>query len=1629
MIKFKLLALLLIVSMLGYAQYSSSIVTNLSELSFSKKNNYDVISFAGRDYTDKVSNPQLPVKTASFVIPVDQKVSSITITGKTVQQLSGTYNVLPVQKQIPLNMVVDAQPFDQPNPAVYNSTNPYPGLSYKIVNDGYPMGYHVVTIEFYPVEYIPASKILKLYTNINFTINYALNTDNILLPAKQNVYSSEISKDYIRGFVSNPTDVNTVSGGARDIKYSTIAATSSTTNAAQRGMNPTTLNVIPDYIIITDQTLVTAFQPLADWKTQKGINTIIVKIQDIYSNYGGYDNAEKIRNYLKDAWVNFGCHYILLGGDAMESSTQKEFIPIGKSPIRTVDDATQIPFLYETDFYYATVQGNWNGNGNNKFGESDDAADQSPVFYVGRVPVTTAAGVSTFINKLMTYERMNNAGTTNKSYVKNLGFFAGDNGHFAGCPGDVPESLNETDNFIKASSGYHTLKLYDDYGTRAGTSELNKANTINAMKTGWSPFGQSWGNLHLMYHCDHSNPTSICVSSCKGENMKREDIDLFTNGGAYPQVFYTDGCDPGSFALDCIGEHYLNNANAGCVAFIANIDAGYWGEDSYFKSYFASPLYDMTQTGAYNNKNFCLGYLNQHSASPDNTIFDRLKNRHILGDPSMMIWTNTPVPLTVSGVAYSATNKNITGTVSGLTVNANVVVTICAWKGTEIYSTINLNATASSLPFTIPNAFADTPGNIIVTVTAHNYIPNVSTVNVAAPITGAHPYMSNFTLSDDKVGGSIGNNDQQPDAGETVEMLMNVINSGNAAASTVTGTLVWNKKSFQPAGMINITTATSTFGTIAAGATANNNSAPFIFKVDNNAFNGITPRPLTQFANFTLTIKVNGTVFATKTFEVQIAEPNLEKGENKVTWVTGGAANSVNIKLYNKGFAQATGRTTPTPVGLQAVLTNYNTTKVNVSVPNATYNNINYVNSATNSGTNVAPFKFNMKVSPYNYAGELFKLVVTNEFGRSWTFDNFKLTPFANPIINISHSGYTTSIQLNWTVSSATNIKGYNVYRLNNSTSLYDLINTTALVQYTSYLDEGLLPLTPQYYKITAVDKDGNESPQTAPYLAFTSLSLHTGWPKFPDPPANSMGSRAEPSPNVYDADGNGNKEIFFSTSNGVWGFRHDASRWFFVDPNVTNTSGIINLNNQSYGEVAVADMDNDGITELAVTTAYDADPALRLKVNVYNPMRDVSPVDQLPDLKYKVDGLGWEMHQGVVLSDVDNDGKLESIHMNLGGGLHIYKSDGTLYKNWPANQDYTGGYTIPVAYDFDNNHLKEIVVGCNNSPSHPAGIYIFKDDGSNFAASNPVYTAQAGYRADYPPVVADVDNDGSPEIIFVVTSDYQANIYAMRTTAPFALLPGWNETTHPSFTLYSKANDPNSSPNDGYYSLACTPIVVGDMNKDGNLEVVAGDNGHLYIWNNAGGLTKDITVPNLLSSQFKSALIADVDADPSDLEVIVTALLPASAGTNIHAYKMNGNSIGGFPIPIPEIVTNTPCIDDIDNISDGKNELIVVSVNKFYVWNTLGDAKNNEYGWTSYRRDNCKSGIFFKDEYLQNITIGTNKTYMGKTISAGYDVTNKKAFGPVLINNAAKVILKGAEGVLLKNDVEVQLGCELDIK
>ena len=86
------------------------------------------------------------------------------------------------------------------------------------------------------------------------------------------------------------------------------------------------------------------------------------------------------------------------------------------------------------------------------------------------------------------------------------------------------------------------------------------------------------------------------------------------------------------------------------------------------------------------------------------------------------------------------------------------------------------------------------------------------------------------------------------------------------------------------------------------------------------------------------------------------------------------------------------------------------------------------------------------------------------------------------------------------------------------------------------------------------------------------------------------------------------------------------------------------------------------------------------------------------------------------------------------------------------------------------------------------------------------------------------------------------------------------------------------------------------------------------------------------------------------------------------------------------------------------------------------------------YNTTGCASSG--SDVIIQNDTISTNSNnmyryYSGRSISAGKTIVSSsiKTQAPVLFKNGTHVIMDATNSVLLKDDVTIEVGCELEIK
>ena len=718
--KLLLLSFLLSLGNKGHAQVHALCSLQAGNLVFQQTGDYVEISFEGCSYTTEIGNPQLPVIIETFVVPYNAVVAGINVTVTSKEQIPGNYFIYPAQPPRILDGS-EPPPFVEPNPDVYNASTPYPDKTVELVNDGYLHGYHVVTVMIYPIEYTPVTGEIYL-KSYSYTIHYTLSNHQIDQPAKQSAARAALTQQFIQSQVKNNSDVETFKNpNVQIIPYTHDLNRIEIEHDSTRSKPLTkTIELVPDYIIITNEELKPTFQTLANWKTKKGVSTIIKTVEEIEPNYRGTDLQEKIREYLKECYSIWGAGlFVLLGGD------------VNVIPARMNQFGNTTGFhIHPTDLYYATVGGTWNANSNTIFGESMDSVDNQPDFFLGRASVENSLEAQVFVNKVINYEKYNNISTVN--YVINFLCMVG----FAEYNVCEKKYYNSFEKLIKGYADEYLLPmnkwylfenhdcsdttfLYKPYKRKQcgndlwvpysgepdscllGNQELDRINALSCLNSGGlSPNG----NFHLIYHLQHSNVKVMGTTLLQSDLISNEDVDNLNNGN-HLQILFSNGCLLAAFTQDCIAEHYLNNPHGGGVAFIGNSDNGNSGQIPQF-NFFCRALYDNTIP--YN-----LGFVFQKATPAGKPKQDEPRRRlHLLGDPEMPVWTDTPQTLAVAKSSSVNPNGQYSITVTLNTqLPAGDSALICLQKGDEGYATKKIPSLGSETFTFTPN----TSGNVDIT--------------------------------------------------------------------------------------------------------------------------------------------------------------------------------------------------------------------------------------------------------------------------------------------------------------------------------------------------------------------------------------------------------------------------------------------------------------------------------------------------------------------------------------------------------------------------------------------------------------------------------------------------------------------------------------------------------------------------------------------------------------------------------------------------------------------------------------------------------------------------------------------------------------------------------------------------
>lgn len=350
--------LLLIPFFLFSSELNQTVSFSIQDLQFKEYNGYDVVRLENCTPMTAISEPELAVKPLLVLIPASATVKRVQVIVSEKVGVMGNYNILPAQIPEPIS-APKSQPFIEPDRQVYSGTSEYPGILAELTRTGTKGGFRIATIAIYPLQYVPKTGKLFLYTNITFRVVYEQGKI-----APETIWKKEYDyqKEAVRKLVMNPEYIEQWSPIVRE-------------NARSMNMDedgPTFVD--PEYAIMVDDAYASYFEPLKEWKTRKGVATEIFLESWILANYSGATNEDKIRNFIIDYNTHHGTFYFLCGGDW-------GIFPM--KAVTTVDDPNT-----PSDFWYADYDG-----------------DLYTEAYIGRASIGSAAEAATFVNKVLKYEK------------------------------------------------------------------------------------------------------------------------------------------------------------------------------------------------------------------------------------------------------------------------------------------------------------------------------------------------------------------------------------------------------------------------------------------------------------------------------------------------------------------------------------------------------------------------------------------------------------------------------------------------------------------------------------------------------------------------------------------------------------------------------------------------------------------------------------------------------------------------------------------------------------------------------------------------------------------------------------------------------------------------------------------------------------------------------------------------------------------------------------------------------------------------------------------------------------------------------------------------------------------------
>ena len=631
--------------------------------------------------------PDIPLMSERVAIPEGSVPVAAHARAEVWEPVPGSYDVRPLPPPCPLLHGLDLARASLPDPAIYGTDAFWPETPVRLSGSGSSDGHVFADLEIRPLRYNPVTGELERLVSVAIA-------------------------------------VATRPGGSPGVVRG---------DSEPRRM-----------LIVTDLMLMPAFAELAQWRTDEGILTEVVSTAEVYSSTPGRDDAEKLRNYVIDYYQTDGLDFLLIGGDTDLLPFRKAYAMTCEAGMHSREDSLPC------DLYFSDLDGDWDFNGNDVFGEVADSIDLYADVFVGRAPVESIDDAWAFVDKTIAYENVSETG-----FYQDALFCAGV--LWSNPYTDSKISKNYIDEAF-VPWYFDITKQYESEGT------MSAAAAMIAMNEG----------TNFVNHDHHAWYSSLSMAE---GSLGYDEMDALNSDGRYAAFMFSIGCWSAAFDFDAVGEHFVTNPNGGGTTYIGNSSYG-WGspgnpkygysdrvDQTLFEHLFESPGARMGQIMAQTKEEF-IPY-----SHGENVYRWHQYQVNLLGDPALNPYRATPGLPTLECPAMVTQNTQyfpVAVMLSGTPVEG---ATVCIHDEGDNYLVTELDGSGSHT-FELSSVVT---GSMTVTVTGAGIARVSSTVPQA---TGPSPVISNLQIDD-----SSGDGHLSP--GDDVHLTITLMNQGTSGMTGV----------------------------------------------------------------------------------------------------------------------------------------------------------------------------------------------------------------------------------------------------------------------------------------------------------------------------------------------------------------------------------------------------------------------------------------------------------------------------------------------------------------------------------------------------------------------------------------------------------------------------------------------------------------------------------------------------------------------------------------------------------------------------------------------------------------------------------------------------------------------------